>query len=144
MTVTEKQDLFLKVFLPLNEAQKRRFAGLRALEIGRGGISQVSKLTGLTYKTIRKGIDELRNKEVIEEKRVRKPGGGRKSIEEINPKILIDLEAIMDENTAGDPMSSLKWTNKSTYSIADELKILGHKVSPDTIGRLRALPHIHD
>ena len=136
MTVTEKQDLFLKVFLPLNEAQKRRFAGLRALEIGRGGISQVSKLTGLTYKTIRKGIDELRNKEVIEEKRVRKPGGGRKSIEEINPKILIDLEAIMDENTAGDPMSSLKWTNKSTYSIADELKILGHKVSPDTIGRL--------
>ena len=136
MTVIEKQDLFLKVFSTLNESQKRRFAGLRALEIGWGGISQVSKLTGLTYKTIRKGVNELRNKEITEEERVRKPGGGRKSIEEINPKILEDLEAIMDENTAGDPMSSLKWTNKSTYSIADELKKLGHKVSPDTIGRL--------
>ena len=42
----------------------------------------------------------------------------------------------MDENTSGDPMSLLKWTNKSTYKIADELKKLKHKIDPDTVGRL--------
>jgi len=42
----------------------------------------------------------------------------------------------MDENTAGDPMSFLKWTNKSTYKIASELKLKGHRINSDTAGRL--------
>ena len=42
----------------------------------------------------------------------------------------------LDENTAGDPMSFLKWTNKSTYKIAEELKLKGHRINPDTVGRL--------
>jgi hypothetical protein len=45
----------------------------------------------------------------------------------IYPEIVEDLEAIMGENTAGDPMSFLKWTCKSTYKIADELNLRGHK-----------------
>ena len=42
----------------------------------------------------------------------------------------------MDENTAGDNMSLLRWSNKSTYRIADELKLIGHKIDPDTVGRI--------
>ncbi|EQD74852.1 hypothetical protein B1B_02435, partial [mine drainage metagenome] len=42
----------------------------------------------------------------------------------------------MDENTAGDNMSLLRWSNKSTYRIADELKLTGHKIDPDTVGRM--------
>lgn len=137
MKTTENREIFLKVFTTLNEAQKRRFAALRALEIGWGGISEVSEYTGLTYKTIRKGIDELQNQEIIEDsERVRKSGGGRKRIEIKDSNIMKDLEKIMNENTAGDPMSLLKWTNKSTYLIAKELKKLGHKIGPDTVGRL--------
>ncbi|NQE04328.1 hypothetical protein C5S32_00520, partial [ANME-1 cluster archaeon GoMg1] len=34
------------------------------------------------------------------------------------------------------PMSNLKWSNKSTYSIANELRLRGHKISEDTVGRL--------
>ena len=41
----------------------------------------------------------------------------------------------MDENTAGDPMSCLRWTNKSTENIAAELTRQGHPVSADTVGR---------
>jgi len=33
-------------------------------------------------------------------------------------------------------MSLLKWTYKSTYAIADKLRLRGHKVSHDTVGRL--------
>jgi transposase len=42
----------------------------------------------------------------------------------------------MNESTAGDPMSHLKWTHKSTYAIAKELQIKGHIVSHDTVRRL--------
>ena len=137
MNKLNNQTLFLKVFTTLNEVQKRRFAALRALEIEWGGLSEVSKLTGLSYKTIRRGIDELKNIEELDEtERIRRSGAGRKRIEIKYPGILEDLEIIMDENTAGAPMSLLKWTNKSTYSIANELKKLGHTIGPDTVGRL--------
>jgi hypothetical protein len=41
----------------------------------------------------------------------------------------------MEETTAGDPMSLLRWTSKSTYQIRDELRRLGHLVSEDTVQR---------
>jgi len=47
----------------------------------------------------------------------------KKKVEEKDPGILNDLEKIMDENTSG-ANESLKWTNKSTYKIADELRKL--------------------
>lgn len=137
MTKIQNKTEFLKVFNTLNEAQRRHFAALRAIEIGWGGITKVSTLTGLSYKTIKKGIDELNEQELIEDYGcVRKKGGGRKKIEEKDPTIIDDLKQIMEDNTAGDPMSSLKWTNKSTYNIAEELEGMGHEVSPDTVARL--------
>lgn len=39
----------------------------------------------------------------------------------------------MDENTADDPMSFLKWPNKSAYTIAEELNLRGHKISAETV-----------
>ena len=68
--------------------------------------------------------------------RLRKPGGGRKRVADREPSLLSDLEEIMEESTAGDPMSLLKWTYKSTYAIAEELRLKSHKVSHDTVRRL--------
>ena len=137
MTSIKKKKAFLKVFALLNEAQKRRFAALRVIEIGWGGLTEVAHLTGLSFKTIRKGKRELESSDTFQEtKRVRKTGGGRKKIEVIDPAVVEDLEKIMDENTAGDPMSLLKWTNKSTYIIAKELRKKDHKIGPDSVGRL--------
>ncbi|GFP36209.1 hypothetical protein HKBW3S43_01997, partial [Candidatus Hakubella thermalkaliphila] len=61
---------------------------------------------------------------------------GRKRIEERNPEILKVLKEIMDETTAGDPMSLLKWTSKSTYQIKDQLQRLGYSITEDTVGRI--------
>jgi len=128
---------WLKALSGADEVQARRFAAAFALELGWGGISKVKELTGMSHTTIRKGIEELKSSEKLElPERLRKPGGGRKKVEEKDPGILKDLEKIMDENTAGDPMSLLKWTNKSTYKIAEELEQLGHKIDADTVGRL--------
>jgi len=42
----------------------------------------------------------------------------------------------MKHETAGDPMTGLKWTRRTTEKIADELTELGIDVSPNTIAKL--------
>ena len=127
----------LKALSGADEVQARRFAGAIALEIGWGGISKVEKLTGMSHSTIKKGMEELEKSEILEPpERLRVKGGGRKKAEIKDPGIVEDLERIMDENTSGDPMSLLKWSNKSTYKIAEELTKLNHKIDPDTVGRI--------
>ncbi|NLI99305.1 ISAzo13 family transposase [bacterium] len=128
---------FLKAMSGADSVQARRFAAAKALEIGWGGVSKVSDMTGLSRKTIDKGVQELENEDELEQpERLRKPGGGRKKAENKDPTLLSDLEDIMKESTAGDPMSLLKWTYKSTYAIAEELQLKGHDVSHDTVRRL--------
>lgn len=137
--VSEADKLWLKVFSDLNEVQRRRFAALKALELKWGGVSHVCKLTRMSHHTINKGIEEIKTKTPHipdASGRLRKKGGGRKSIVDKDPKIKEDIERILDESTAGDPMSPLKWTNKSTYTIAAELRAKGKPISEDTICRI--------
>ncbi len=136
MNKQDKYDLWLKVWSSANEVQKRQIAAVKALELGWGGITTVETLTCMSHTTIRKGIQELQNVDEIKRKRIRRLGGGRKKIEMKDQKVIEDLEKIMDKNTAGDPMSLLKWTNKSTYKISEELKKLGYDICPNTVGRL--------
>ena len=128
----------LKYLSNLNEVDSRNYLGLWAIEIGWGGISEVNKLTGRAMDTIRKGIKEIKSGKNIKSEtgRLRKKGGGRKNITEKNPEIKKEIEYILEENTAGDPMSKLKWTNKSTYTIADELKDKNKNISEDSVGRI--------
>jgi len=145
-TASIKQDmsLFRKVLRTLNEAQRRWLVGREALRRGRGGIQRMVEASGLSKPTILKGIRELRGQRKLaaEEGRVRKPGGGRKPIEEHDPDITRVLEQVMDESTVGDPMSPLKWNSKSTYQIQQYLASKGHQISEDTIQRrLRKLDY---
>jgi hypothetical protein len=132
-----KQDavLFRRVLGTLNEAQRRWLVGREALRGGRGGIQRMMETSGLSKPTILKGIRELRSKRKLAQGRVRKPGGGRKPVEEFDPEITRLLEQVMDESTAGDPMSPLKWSSKSTYQIQQHLASQGHRISEDTIQR---------
>ena len=129
---------WLKVLSTLNERQARLFVAERALTLGRGGISQMSRLTGISRPTIMKGAAELLAKgglPSVKEGRIRRPGGGRKKVEEVDPELRRELVRIMEETTAGDPMSLLKWTSKSTRAIAEQLSGLGHPMSSVTVGR---------
>lgn len=143
MQDTEPEDLWLKLLPTLNEAQVRWFAGQKALEWGRGGIERVHALTGLSRPTIRKGMRELSASGPLPmTDRVRRPGGGRKALTATDRTLVGDLEALLAETTAGDPMSALKWTSKSSRTLADELNRAGHAVSADTVeGLLRELDY---
>jgi len=136
MNNEDTDKLWLAALVGCNEVQRRRLAGVRAIEIGRGGLLQVCKLTGMSHHTVIKGMKEVRNTKKQQTTRLRKEGGGRKKIIDKNPNIKKEIEDILEENTAGDPMSKLKWTNKSTYTIAGGLKNKQQSVSEVTVGRI--------
>src|SRR3989344_4668344 len=130
----ESDRLWFIALSECNEVQRRRLAGVKAIEIGRGGLLHVCKLTGMSHHTVIKGMTEIKNAKKPLTKRIRKEGGGRKKIIDKDPSVKEEIENILEENTAGDPMSRLKWTNKSTYTIADELKNKNQSISEGTVG----------
>lgn len=121
----------------LSEAQKRWHVAQKALELGRGGIARMHDLTGVSRTTIVRGIREI--KRGIPEKmsdRARRHGAGRKFVESTQPEALENLRGILNESTAGDPMSPLKWTRKTCRTISDELTKKKIPVSYRTVCRL--------
>ena len=135
---TAKESRWLKVLSTLNEYQARLFVADKALDQGRGGISRLSKLTGLSRTTITKAVAELNSRKklsVADRGQIREAGGGRKKVEDADPGLQVQLGKILEETSAGDPMSALRWTNKSTEAMAEELTRQGHPVSDKTVAR---------
>ncbi len=124
----------------MDERVRRQWAATEAQAYGWGGVSAVSNATGMSRKTIRKGLAELGVRELDPkapvEQRLRRPGGGRKQLTEIDPELFANLEWLIDPTTRGDPMSPLRWTCKSTHELAQALTEQGHALSPRTVGRL--------
>jgi len=52
-----------------------------------------------------------------------------------DPHVKRVLARLVEANTAGDPMSYLLWTNKSTRTLAEELARQGYTVSHVTVAR---------
>ena len=126
----------LSAVLPyLNERQQRLLLAVEARSLGYGGVSQVSRASGVSRPTIYRGLRELleESQELV---MVRLPGGGRKRIEEIDPTILDDLDRLIDPDTRGDPMSALRWTCKSTRQLAAALQQRGHRISHQLVAEL--------
>lgn len=124
------------LFEHLNERQRRIVAAADARFSGYGGISQVSRMSGLSRSTLHQGIKELEGTSGTTPERARKAGGGRKRITERAPAILKKLEAMVDPLTRGDPMSPLRWTCKSTRQLARALSEQGHAVSHPVVAEM--------
>jgi len=125
-----------KVLLPaLNEQQKRLMAAADAQILGRGGISLVCRASGISRPTIYKGLEILQRDDWSDE-RIRKIGGGRKKLTATNPKLIKDVESIIESDIRGDPMSPLRWTCKSTRKIAEILSKRGYQISHSAVADL--------
>jgi transposase len=120
----------------LTERTRRLFAANEALSLGWGGISAVSRATGLSRQVISDGIQELQGGKRAEEGRVRRKGGGRKSNVSKDPKLSEDLERLVEPVTRADPASPLRWTSKSVRKLAKELQGMGHRVSHELVSEL--------
>ena len=118
----------------LNEKQRRLLAAAEAKSYGFGGIQLVSNITGLSRQTIYRGLADLEEKNY--DSRVRRPGGGRKSIVSFDKKLVMALEGLIEPDTRGDPESPLRWTCKSVRNLQSELKKKGFNVSFKTVGNI--------
>ena len=113
----KKQEEKIKMMLSLlNEKQRRIYLASEAIAMGRGGITEVSRVSGISRSVITAGIKDIRecNADVLSiEAPIRRKGAGRKPITETQPGIKTALEKLVSDSTFGDPMSPLLWTTKS-------------------------------
>ena len=120
----------------LNERSRRLWAATEARSLGRGGVAAVIAATGMSSATIYKGLGELdaaaMGGEVLPPERIRHPGGGRKRAIDKQPGLSKALKGLVEPTARGDPESALRWTCKSTYKLAAELKRRGFEVGPRT------------
>lgn len=119
----------------LDERQRRLLMAAEARGLGHGGIRAVARAAAVSETTVRKGVFEL---EAGEEPlgRARRPGGGRKRLTDLDPGLRPALLELVEPDERGDPMSPLRWTVKSTRTLARELTQAGHKASADTVAGL--------
>jgi hypothetical protein len=119
----------------LDERQRRLLLGSEARALGHGGIRLVARAAGVREATVSLGVDELEaGAEPLG--RARRPGGGRKRSADTDPGLVPALLALVEPEERGDPMSPLRWTVKSTRTLAAELARQGHGVSASTVGDL--------
>jgi hypothetical protein len=120
----------------LDERARRLFAASEARAAGYGGVAAVSRATGVAASTIGRGLKELATAARDEADRVRRPGGGRKSLVTTDASLVDDLLALVSPSERGDPMSPLRWTCKSLRRLAAELTDRGHRISHTVVGEL--------
>ena len=130
---------FDKICPFLDERSRRMWCAVEAQSYGYGGVLLVHKATGISKSTISKGIRELGT--VTESSRsskthIRVAGGGRKSITDKYPKLLNDLDELIEPATRGDPENPLRWSSKSTTKLAKALIDKGYKITQRTVYNL--------
>ena len=137
----EIEERMLILYQSLSEKDQRHYAGIEAQKIGYGGISYVTRLFGINFRTVKRGIEELKSPERMIQKRIRAIGGGRKKKLETIEGLETAFLRVIDRHIAGSPMNEeIRWTHLTRQQIADliwkEEKI---KVSVTVIEQLLAL-----
>jgi Rhodopirellula transposase DDE domain len=116
----------------LDERGRRLFAAAEVRTAGWGGLAVVSRITGLARSTINRGEDDL-DGEPLAKDRVRRAGGGRRAVAEVDPGLIPELKRLVEPATLGDPMRPLLWVSKSMDKLAETLTAMGHPISADTV-----------
>ena len=129
------EDRILRMKPLLDEKQWRLYLANEAMSAGYGGVSKVSRITGVSRTTITKGMEELKE-EKTNDGRVRRSGGGPKYVEEKHPDIEERIRKIVDGSTYGNPERVLSYTTESLRKIETELESQGITVSYKTVGKI--------
>ncbi len=121
----------------LDERQRRLWLGVEARALGRGGVSAVARAAGVSRTTVTAAVKELADPQgAAPAGRVRRKVAGRPPLAQSDPGLVGALEALVEPATLGDPQSPLRWTAKSTRTLAEELAAQGHQVGARTVAKL--------
>ena len=105
--LSELKQKFRAAWPHWDERTRRIMAAIEAVSLGYGGVAVVRRACGLSRKAISKGIREIQGRGTPLVGRIRRPGAGRKSITQSDPRLVQTLEGLIDEQTRGDPESAL-------------------------------------
>lgn len=120
----------------LDERGRRRWAAAEAIALGRGGIAAVCAATGMSDRTVRTGVKELQESTPLSSSRQRRPGGGRKPMEDCQPNLIDAVEALIEPSERGDPESPLRWTCKSLRNLQAELHAQDYQIGRTKIAKI--------
>lgn len=134
-TDAQLKEQFTRIWPHLNERARRLMAASEAIKYGYGGVSIVSRACGLSRVTITKGIQELSD-EPLSHDRIRQKGAGRHQLTSLDPGLPSALDALVEPLACGDPESPLRWTCKSTRTLATQLTKQNHPVSHVKVAQL--------
>jgi hypothetical protein len=139
-TIEQIRQKYLALSAVMDERMRRQWAAAEACALGWGGVTTVSAATGLARNTITTGLRELEHRQAHPSAavgvRLRRAGGGRKPLTEVDPGLLQALDKLVDPVTRGHPESPLRWTCKSTRKLAQELQRQNHPVTDRTVASL--------
>ncbi|WP_428491776.1 ISAzo13 family transposase [Rhodopila sp.] len=120
----------------LDERGRRLFAANEALAQGLGGVTATARGSGLAHSTINRGMRELRSARNDIDRRVRRPGAGRKPAVAHQPGLPAALEALIESAIRGDPGSPLRWVSRSQRHLVKALAEQGFKASQRVVANL--------
>lgn len=126
-----------RYYQSLSEKDRRRYAAIEAVKLGYGGQAYSRRLFKCHHETLALGLVELEDETVLEQERIRQPGGGRKSAFETIAGLDEAFLRVLEQHTAGSPMDeTVKWTNLKRHEIAALLKEEGIEVSVTVVDQL--------
>ena len=130
------REKYLALREALDERTRRLWAATEARAAGRGGFTAVLRATGMSSRTLARGMHELDSGEKLPPPRVRRPGAGRKAAKTLDPGLVDALQELVEPVTRGDPESPMRWTCKSLRRLSEELRAQGYRASHTLVGQL--------
>jgi hypothetical protein len=73
----ETEQTMRTFFAVLSERDRRLYAAVEASKLGHGGICYIASVLGCCERTIRRGLDELRQPSSVSLNRIRRKGGAQ-------------------------------------------------------------------
>jgi hypothetical protein len=126
-----------KYYQTLSEKDRRRYAAIEATKLKYGGKGYICQVFGCDYKTIARGLEEIQDQQLVNQKRIRKKGGGPKHAIKKYEGIKEAFLQIIEKHTAGSPVEDdVKWTNLSDKELSEKLQEEGFQVGVKVVKQL--------
>lgn len=136
INTTVYQQKYQRLLPKLDERARRLAVAADVEALGYGGLGFIECVSGISRKTISRGVRELHEANTLPAGRIRHAGGGRKPVTRHDASLKDDLATLVDPYTRGDPMKPLRYVSKSSRKLAEALRKQRHQVSHMTVRNL--------
>ena len=125
-----------RVVASFDERERRLFVAYLASQSGRGAIEHLAQITGMSPNTIRHGLADQNNPWRIPPTEYASLVVAVSRSKKKDPAVIQALENLLQDVTAGDPSTGMKWTHKSIRRLCRTLRRQGFSIGRTSVRRL--------